>query len=936
MANENIELHQPNFCLGPQIGTLCTIDTTNPQTVLRVKNTGGSTIIDLTLSSNILNDNVRLEYVGPSNLSSMVDDLIFFTFEKVNDSSCIVKRWATRMAYRELLLKEQVLKVSSGVNSYNAIDFAVESYNRRFDAGNENNNYLFINDVSTIKNGTRLFVGPSTNLDNLGATETAVVSHIADVAGTKWVFLTAPLKYKYRKNDLISLYSYVYIFTKEVVPGDSRQGSIIKLDAYTWQVKEKTSSAIYKRVTATRWCPMVGGIASVIGTNMLFVRPYDSYQNWRSMFLRNVKKDKNTTFEVYDVVFDQQKVYKLQKFTTLVEDDGSSHTYNWNYYNYQVDTLAPYSSSLALWLSNSIVTGHFKNEDINAQVRDQFHIALRDVTLNFYKLGDDEALFDPLSGIAVTDLNGKALMNYRSGSAYSGHTYITARATGGSNSTGSEFVWSSNNIISKTLVGPLYVGIFQKQYPLFRKYLRQVNNYFLVWGLDDLGHWDWIPIRTNLKALSYFTAPGGDWGSDTYNIGLSYVPIEQVKTFLPELYRGDQIHIDSPPQPDTGFGFTAWPLRALGSDKPYFWGNQITINEAFNSENIIKCITFYLKYPKGDLTGKNGYAPYVRLKQPDESGDVQLSQLKLSLHTHYVDGQPYDYLWTYDNIDQFIFVEDAIPKFWSKKNPIETDIWIRLRPFAFSLDDSTLRMWIGISSYLGNTGFIEITDNVEIDFYDAGGGNLGLEVLYNPPEDLPHGALVTIRIEVYDTAYIPNFIYVEYWFEVTPDYKAPYLTNLSPSREEINFPVDKPIYFEIKDIGTGIDMNSLEFLINSRLMGSDEVDIEVVSRHHIKVTYTPKNGLYFSKDYKIAAKATDLSPQQNRMNDSYTFYTRDSTGVYITDPIPATCKKGMRRFESVSAVVLADGNGVDLSTIKMQVYNKNVKPNIVPIVYRIS
>jgi hypothetical protein len=28
-----------------------------------------------------------------------------------------------------------------------------------------------------------------------------------------------------------------------------------------------------------------------------------------------------------------------------------------------------------------------------------------------------------------------------------------------------------------------------------------------------------------------------------------------------------------------------------------------------------------------------------------------------------------------------------VPKFWSEKNPTDTNIWIRLRPFAFSLNN---------------------------------------------------------------------------------------------------------------------------------------------------------------------------------------------------------------------------------------------------------
>ena len=309
MAYENIQIQNPNFCKGPQLGTLCTIDTTNPSTVLRMKDTGGNTIIDLSLSSNILDDNVRLEYVGPSNLTGLVDNLTFFTFERVNDTKCLIKRWETRMAYRELLLKEQVVKQNIGNISYNATDFAVEYYNRVFTAGNEYYNYLEMDSILNVKSGTRFFLGPSSDTSNLGATEVAVVSHIADYSGKKRVYLTKNLDYEYAPGDYISFYSHVYIYSKESTPGDDRIGTLIKHDAYNWSVVERDGKNLYKRVTASKWCPAVQGIASVVNTNMIFVRPYDYYQIWRSMFMSNVKSDKNTVFDVYDVVFDLSLIH---------------------------------------------------------------------------------------------------------------------------------------------------------------------------------------------------------------------------------------------------------------------------------------------------------------------------------------------------------------------------------------------------------------------------------------------------------------------------------------------------------------------------------------------------------------------------------------------------------------------------------------------------
>ncbi len=935
MAYENIRLVQSNFCLGPQSGTICTIDMTNPQTVLRIKALGGSTIIDLSLSSNILNSNVRLEYVGPSNLSEVRDDLTFFTFEKVSDSICMIKRWTTRIAYRELLLKEEVIKFTSGNERYNAIDFAVEYYHRKFTRPNEYYNYLDMDSVENIKTGTRLFIGPSTDTTNLGATEAATVSHIINYINGKRVYLTAPLQYQYTIDDMITLYSYVYVYSSEGYANDNTKGTLFKLDAYTWNTVEIDTKAIYKRVTGSRWCPMAGSIASIIGPNLLFVKPYDSYLNWQSLFMNNVEANGNDIFQVYDVIFDNYSIYKLQKKITLKDDTGKKTTYTWDNYNIQADSLLPYSCSVTTWLNQSIIAGYNKNVDINVQVRDQFNIGLRDVYVNFYKQGDQDALFYPLSGAVTTDINGKAVMNYRSGVTYNGHTLITTRATGSSLSTGSGYTWTSNNIISYPNANPVVKILFElRSFSSVFGNLKQLWQHFRRIWVKNPSEIYWELPRISVFGKSFFTSPGGDWGDTTNpDYGNHFIPVAKVAQWLPMLYRGTA-QTDSPLYTDPGYGFQIWPWN-VDTVGPHFIGNRITLLNDFDSDSNIKCLTDFIIYRTAGITVLS-FPPYAIIKQPDETGHLQISQLKLSLHTHWVDGIAYDELFTRVKLNQFVFVEDAIPKFWSEKNPIDTNIWIRLRPFAFSLNNSTLRMWVREDSYDGDTGYYEVTHSLTLTNFDAGGSMLGIEVLYNPPQDFLYGSLIFVRIEVYDRAYIPNFIYTEYWFKVTPDYKAPYLFNLSPDREDTEVAVDISIHFEIMDVGTGIDINSLECLLNSVRMDNNYLNIEVVSKYHIKVTYTPAEDLFFSKDYKVSVKVQDTSPNANRMNDSYTFYTADSTGVLIIDPNPGVCKGGMNRFQNVSVKVLADGNGVDVDSIRMQVFNKDVHPRILPIVYRIA
>lgn len=937
MAYENIRLNQPNFCLGPQVGTFCTIDTTNPQTVLRVKNTAGANILDLSLSSNIINDNIRLEYVGPLNLSSMIDGLNFFTFEKVNNSSCIIKRWETRLSYSELLLKEQIVKTSSGNERYNAIDFAVEYHFRTFTKPNEYYNYLDMNSTANVKNGTKLFMGPSSDTTNLGATETATVSHIINYIDGKRVYLTQPLTYEYAIGDRITFYSHVYVYSSEGYAGDSTKGTLFKFDAYTWNTTEIDTKTIYKKVNSSRWCPTVGGIASIIYTNMLFVRPYDSYQNWRSMFLDNIEDDYNTYFPVYDVVFDNYSIYKLQAKTTLRTDSGLRETYSWWDYNYQADTLLPYVNTMALWKDQSILTGYHKNIDIYAQTRDQFHATLRDVPISFFKDGDTEALFDPLSGNVTTDTNGTAVINYRSGSIYNGHTDITARAVGGSSSKGSTYVWGESFVVSLPETTPATTNISSKVSKSGFVRLKEIWEYY---KFLDRENEEWTNTFLRMPNKSYFMSPGGDWGPSVklhdYEPNYSeYYDPDVVAEWLPMLYRGDGQHFDGPRNMDRGSGFSPWPWpESFANEVPFFIGDRITLLSESEGQSRINSLTDFLLYDKG--SSNEGYPPYIIVCQPDETGHGQISQLNLSLHTHWVDGEPYDELFTYVDVDQFIFVEDAIPKFWSEKNPITTDIWIRLRPFAFSLDNSTLRMWVREDSYEGDTGYYEVTDQITLQNFDAGSGLLGIEVTYNPPQDFLYGSVVYVKIEVYDEAYIPNFIYTNYWFKVIPDYKSPYLINKLPDGGAIDVPVDTDIYFEIKEEGTGIDEDTLEILLNSRRVDTDYLTINKVSRYHFKVTYNPPENLYFGKDYKVTVKVSDTSPRENAMNSSYSFSTVDSTGVSIVDPVPGVCKRGMPRFSDVSVVVLGDGNGVDLDTIRMQVYNRDVHPRIVPVIYRIS
>lgn len=955
MANENIEIQQPNFCFGPQLGTMCTVDMTNINTVLRVKDTSGGTIVDYSFTSNITNELLGLEYVGPTNLSGMVDGLSFFTVERVSSSNCIIKRWETQTMFRQLYLKEQIIKYSTGNNYYDANSFAIEYYNRVFTVANAGASgpvglaqYIEMDNVFGIKLGTKLFLGPSTDPDNPGATEVVNVSSVVLYGGEYRVYLTSPVQNQYKIGDSISLYLYLYLYSKQAYGGSYDSGTVYKFDAYSWNKIEADSKDIYKRVTAARWCSMVRGIASVVGSNMLFIRPYESYSNWRSLFLKNYSANNTDSYEVYDVIFKDYSIYKLQDKTTLRDDEGNKQTFTWSAYNYQEDTLLPYSDSINMYIDRSILIGYSQYEAINIQVRDQYNVSLRDVNVNLYiEPGDIGASFDPLSGYGVTDTNGRLTIYYSSGTNYEGHTLINGKADKSSTATGSEFIWNSNNFVSKlnyTEGGSLstkaefestnslkQIGLWYEDYREWKRSLSLLP--------DGKSSPDWFKPDVWLVQKSFFTTPGGDW----VNIVSGFaIDLELLAEWLPSLYKvGNQL--DAPRNGGgCDFPFDNWHDTWDGEDEGYCNPlsppsypicNQIRVVEDFVSENVAKQLTDFIVYEKLDDETVLSSPPYVLITLPDDEGNLQISQLKLSKHTHYVDGDPYDHLWVYDSIDQFIFVEDAVPKFWSEKNPITTDIWIRLRPFVFSLDDTSLKMWVREVSYMGDTGYYEVTDQLDLTSFDAGGGALGIEVLYDPIEDFHHAAVVFVRIEVYDIASTPNFIDLDYWFNVIPDFKAPYLTNLLPEREEDYVSIDTEISFEVHDTGTGIDWNTLECFLNSIKI---DISVDEYDRYSGKVTCILSKNLYYGKTYKVAVKVSDSSDNENKLNDAWSFYTDESDVVRFVDFDPIRCKRGASRFSSVSVIALADGGGIDKDSIKMQVLDKDVEVSKIPVVYRVS
>jgi len=722
------------------------------------------------------------------------------------------------------------------------------------------------------------------------------------------------------------------------------------------------------------------------------------------MFLTNIESNNKDYFTVYDVVFDEATIYKLMRKATTKNDSGAKTTEVWSTYNYQQDTLLPYTHNVQIYMKKQHTIG-LDTTTIYLQTRDQFGVTLRDVDINLYDDGSDGgANFVPLNGQAITDIDGEASIGYETSGLYTGPTVIQVKANKSSALTGSEFCWNSILIDGKTEITKGFGrgAMFQiaEWSDLFSVGAILLNDPYKVNILprDGAGSVESVLPPTYILCHSLFGTPGGNWSTPTTVGG------ENMNYCWP-WFAFNPPREDGPPQINPPGNFACYwdcitwdpseeetsqpepppePVQCPVTSLRYPRANFLTQVSAFTQFGvhpeyhlsaplddlgadarplIIPQSTYFWQYYKNmncastDCLLEEGQPIPTKMFQLDTENTLMFSQLNMSKHSYWVDGSYTSVLKTNVRLDQFVFVEDAVPAFWSEKNPRETDIWIRMRPFAFSLNGDTLRFYIRelwtVDDVHYDTGYYDVIEKygwppnnnrITLDYFDAGGGVLGIEFTYDNPDIYHHDSLVYVHIEIFDTAAEPNHIYTDYWFRVIPDYKAPYLESESPDREEDQVAIDTEIYFEIKDDGAGIDIDSLEVFLNSRTLynagrlNNPDIVVEEVNLNHYKVTITPQYELQYGKDYSIGVRVQDVSPNRNILRDSYRFYTRHSEVPWFTDFDPKLCKRGMPRFRDVSFLVLGAGEGVDEQTIRIQVHDKDVtdKSEITPVIYRIS
>lgn len=874
MSYENVKFAKSNFCLFPRPDEFGSINHTTSQFLIRDSDpTPPADPLRIYALSSGVSEIVSMEYVGPRDLvlnyNQLGDKLPIFTLEHISADNCLIKKWyIDEVGVSELTLHQTISLTSSGSYRFNCYAMAVENYEIEFAAATTTGTgFIQVSSVSGIDIGDVLLLGPSGDVDNLYAFEHVTVT---GVVGSN-VYITtsvsgaiAPTN-EYASGDLITFCKDIYLFSDTGQNGDTSKGSIYKIHSVSGTVLSVEDSGIYAGVRAAAWSRdyEAPGFIPSDGVNLLYLNK-STHQIQRSQVMTNFYPDGCEVFPVYELIFDNGSIYRLQANTIRFDNGGGYSLGSWSDYNYQSDSISPYTRSVEI---NPHPAGVIRNDGIltfTGIVRDQFGIALGGknikFTVNDVTLGD----FSPISGETTTDADGEfsmifdfdyfwptdpdddvvdALFKVRSdGSSVTsyGSVYVFDEFTA---SFRKRFRIEAGNVLDNE-------DGFIKQLPL------DIDMFTFVTQIS--GVQSWRALTQWLK----FQFPGGHWQGTNPPITDLIAKVRQFKT------------LDS-----------------------NFWLDQISSN--FDSD-----------------------ASLDQFKEKTDTG--QISQLYVSRHV--TSGHKDTVV-----INQFKFVDEINPDMWSEKNPVDTDIYIKLRPFAFDLNQSTLVFKVREVWYGGDTGYVDVTSSCVVEYNPLDGT---IRVTYNPPVNFHHKAIVYVSIEVYDTAPTPNIILTDYWFKIIADYRAPYIENESPASEEEEVPVSTDISFDVFDAGEGVDISSLSMYVNNRLVNPT---VSVISGGY-HILYDPPKDFYYGESVSIAVTVYDIG--ENLLYDSWKFYCAGSTGPWIDRDsfYPRNCSKGVyRKITGLSVNVYAvDETGVDSDSILVTIGGKNRDVTITPIVYRID
>jgi len=273
---------------------------------------------------------------------------------------------------------------------------------------------------------------------------------------------------------------------------------------------------------------------------------------------------------------------------------------------------------------------------------------------------------------------------------------------------------------------------------------------------------------------------------------------------------------------------------------------------------------------------------------------------------------------------QYNFVVFSRPKAFSYKNPIDTDVSIRLANYVFPLSSGTVTLSLEGENKTG----LEV-----IPFYTGLGG---FDAKWYNNEVFDYDQQVEVVWTVYDTAIPSNLLTIRYWFKTVKDLTGPRISNVSPADDSVDNAVSTCISFDIEDFELGVNINSLELYVNNVEVSHSDLTITLLDNENgYHVSYCTENDFLYGDVIPVSIYVEDSSEDKNNIFFVFSFTTKESDKPLFIDATPDEFLENVSITTDISVVVSDGGAGIDKENTSLTVDGvEQVDQQMLPIVYR--
>lgn len=283
---------------------------------------------------------------------------------------------------------------------------------------------------------------------------------------------------------------------------------------------------------------------------------------------------------------------------------------------------------------------------------------------------------------------------------------------------------------------------------------------------------------------------------------------------------------------------------------------------------------------------------------------------KLSLPTNEVTINTYN-IFTY-----------ASPPMFSYKNPVSTDVSIRLANFINNIDSTSIALTLnGESKTVSTTPFV--------------GGLGGVDATWTNDTYFNYNEQVDVVWTFTDDAIPVNLFTISYWFRTVKDHIGPRISSISPADDATNTSVGTCIQFDVRDFEIGVSLDSFELYVNNvRVINSDITFSELSTGDGYSVSFCPAENFLYGDEIPVSVYVEDSSDDSNYLFHVYSFTTESSLAPTFIDSSPVACRKYKPINVDVEVDVVDGGHGLDEDSIILHVDGEAVVFRKLPIIYR--